>query len=108
MESSSALVMSILILARDMASPVIRGVGTALTSLGPLGIAAAAAGAAIAGIGVAATVTAASFDQVMHKIAGLTDTNAQEMDYYKQKILELGPSLDLSATDMGKAWQFAA
>jgi phage-related protein len=105
-EGMSSLNLSIMILARDLASPVIRTVQSSLAALGAVGIAAGVAGVALGAIGVIAGKTATDFDQVMHKIAALTDTTAEQMEYYKQKILELGPALDMSSTDMGKALYF--
>jgi len=101
------LILSILITANNMASAVMGQFGAdAMASLGMVGGGALLLGGAIAAIGGAALAAAVPFDQSMHKIAALTVTNAKELAYFKEQILTLGPSMDMSANDMAKALYF--
>ena len=100
----NAMQLSILIIAKDLASPIFNAMSiSGLKSMGMLSAAALSLGAAVAGIGVASVAVAVPFDQAMHKIQALTDTNAEQLAYYKQQILTLGPSLDMSADQMAQA-----
>lgn len=76
---------------------------------GVMGMATASAiglGAGVAAIGGISAKLATDFDQQMARISGLTGSSAQEIDYYRQKILELSPTWDMSATDAAKSLYF--
>ena len=94
-------------MAHNNFSGVLRSLGLDIAAMNPImGAATAGAiglGAAVAAIGGISAKLATSFDQQMTRIAGLTDTSAQQLDFYKQKLLELSPQLDLTATDAAKA-----
>ncbi len=81
----------------------------AMGAEGPLGIVAAgslAIGAAMGTATVASITMAAQFDQAMHKIAALTDTSTAQVKDYEQQILQMGPALDMSSTQMAQALYF--
>lgn len=103
----SALLVSVLIRAIDMASPVMaRMAGTGLAQFGLLQGAAVAVGAAIAAIGAYSVDSAVKFDMQMQKIAALTTTSGDQMAWYKQQILDLAPSLDQSPTALAQGLYF--
>jgi hypothetical protein len=99
-----ALLLSVIISAHDMASRVLAQLGiNAKTTFGMLQMGAIAVGAGLVVAGGAAIKLATDFDQQMARIGGLTDTTSQQLDYYKQKLLEISPQLDLTATNAAKA-----
>lgn len=104
------MVLSVWIVAHDMFSSIISKLGLAVSGAnGALGMATAAAvglGAGVAAVGVAAVQQATTFETQFARISGLTGSSAQDIAYYKQKILELSPAWDMSATDAAKALYF--
>lgn len=105
-----SMILSIYITATNMASGIFRQLGMDISGAnGVMGLATAAAvglGAAVVGVGVASVKAATSFQTQFARISGLTGSSAQMIDYYKQKILELSPTWDLSASDAAKALYF--
>lgn len=101
---SDALMISVFITAHDMASNVLHKLGMEMGTLhGIMMASAAGVGAGLVAIGVAANHYASDFQTQFAKISGLTGSSAQMIDYYKQKILELSPTFDMTATDAAKA-----
>ena len=98
------MILSVQILAADLASKVISLFGkNALDSLGLAGVAALGLAGAVAAIGEVSVKTATDFETQFARISGLTGSSAQMVDFYKQKVLELSPSWDMSATAAAKA-----
>lgn len=101
------MVLSVQILAADLASKVIAQFGqNAIDSLGLAGAAALGLATAIAAIAVVSVKTATDFETQFARISGLTGSSAQMVDFYKKKVLELSPSWDMSATAASKALYF--
>ncbi len=93
-----------------MFSNVLQRLGMAASGAnGLMGLATAAAvglGAGVAAVGVASVHAATDFETQFARISGLTGSSTDQIAYYKQKILELSPAWDLSATDAAKALYF--
>lgn len=95
MYSMADLTLNILLTAQDGASSVVNSVGGAISNLasgnvlGAVGIAAAAAGAALVGIGVASVQVAAQYQQSMNMVQALTGSNTQQMQQYDASLKQL-------------------
>lgn len=102
-----ALLVSVIITARDEASAILRALGiSGAGALAPLQIGAAGVLAGIAAIGAVSLVAATEFDQNMQKIAALTTTSGEQMQWYKQQILDMAPMLDQSPTALAQGLYF--
>lgn len=103
----TALLLSVYLRAFDFASAVLTKVGvTGSAAFGSIAIAAAGIVGAFAAVSAVSIKMATDFDQNMHKVYALTNTNAQMMAWYKQQILALSPAIDVSAADLANGLYF--
>jgi len=105
--ASQTLILSVLIMAQDRFSAIMRNLGLqaegSMTAFKALQAGAVGVGAGIIAIGAAANHFASDFQTQFAKISGLTGSSTDMIKYYKQQILELSPTFDMTATDAAKA-----
>lgn len=98
------LMLEIVISARDLASNIIRGmVARNATFFGMMQNASMLVAGGLIAIGAEANHLAADFQTNFAKITGLTGSSTDQINYYRDAILSLSPTFDMTASDAAKA-----
>lgn len=104
------LLLSVVIMAQDRFSSVMRQLGLqaegSATLFQKLQMGAVGVAAGIIAIGAAANHYASDFQTQFARISGLTGSNAEQLKYYQDNLIQLSAQYDLTSADAAKALYF--